>query len=548
MYDSPVTQPSLDELRKQLRELGYLTHGLERWFALDPLSSRTFWQELFLVAAKAAVLIAPFGALPMLAVMLIRNRPVPAGDAAILAASYLAVIALSIFVLVVLTGLALKFRPAAGIDHPLLLTAASLALSVVVAAWVGIWRAGIGENPPAWEWAVAGVLVLLLVAVGTIVFSAALLSFSIHESHRIPAVARAPRSVPILAIGGAMLLLMVLAGRFGSPPRVATGPQQVVIAPSPARVALVAVDGLSRELFAATPELREHFTVAHGLAFPRYRSAAERWASIGTGTPRELHGVRAVEGLRLGRGSGVLQAVSRFDPLRSLPARWLGLARRQPLPSTVRDRDYVWEIFGARGIPSVAVNWWVMPATEEGALRAVGPETIFAVKGGEGLAARPLEIDRAAIDALLEEMDRREVRFATVYLPALDILLNRLALPDEGKARASRAAREGIARLVAELRGRGLEVILAGAPGDARGEGVLASTVPLREGDGFDLAPTLLALLSFPCSEEMPGEPLALGAPRERIATYGTRRAAAGAERAVDQEYYDALRSLGYIR
>src|SRR5688572_32301184 len=50
-----------------------LTHGIERWFALDPWSSRAFWLELTLVALKAAVLIAAFGALPMTAVMLFRN-------------------------------------------------------------------------------------------------------------------------------------------------------------------------------------------------------------------------------------------------------------------------------------------------------------------------------------------------------------------------------------------------------------------------------------------------------------------------------------------
>ncbi|HEX8152950.1 MAG TPA: hypothetical protein VF698_07495, partial [Thermoanaerobaculia bacterium] len=65
----------IDHLRSQLRQRGYLSHGIERWFALDPWSSRAFWLELITVAFKAATLIAAFGALPLVAVMLVRNFP-----------------------------------------------------------------------------------------------------------------------------------------------------------------------------------------------------------------------------------------------------------------------------------------------------------------------------------------------------------------------------------------------------------------------------------------------------------------------------------------
>src|SRR5256885_1852509 len=54
---------SVDDLRSQLRERGYLSHGIERWFALDPWSSRAFWLELATVAAKASLLIALFAVL-----------------------------------------------------------------------------------------------------------------------------------------------------------------------------------------------------------------------------------------------------------------------------------------------------------------------------------------------------------------------------------------------------------------------------------------------------------------------------------------------------
>jgi len=48
-----VSRSDVDVLRDQLRERGYLSHGIERWFALDPWRSRAFWLELAVVAAKA---------------------------------------------------------------------------------------------------------------------------------------------------------------------------------------------------------------------------------------------------------------------------------------------------------------------------------------------------------------------------------------------------------------------------------------------------------------------------------------------------------------
>ncbi|HSN69805.1 MAG TPA: hypothetical protein VLV48_11205, partial [Thermoanaerobaculia bacterium] len=130
---------SVDDLRSRLRELGYLTHGVERWFALDPWSSRTFWQELFLAAAKAGVLVAPFAALPLVAAMIVRNRPVPLAESAFLAAAYLAFMFVHVVALVLVTALALKARATAAIDHPLLLTGIALGLSVVLSLSIAIW-------------------------------------------------------------------------------------------------------------------------------------------------------------------------------------------------------------------------------------------------------------------------------------------------------------------------------------------------------------------------------------------------------------------------
>src|SRR4029077_19536507 len=97
-------------------------------------------------------------------------------------------------------------------------------------------------------------------------------------------------------------------------------------------------------------------------------SATERWASVGTGVPTAMHGVRAVDGVRVRGGRHLLQSVSPADFVLRELAEALRLAARAPLPPTVRRRDYVWEIFATRSMPSLSVNWWTTDDTRNGAL------------------------------------------------------------------------------------------------------------------------------------------------------------------------------------
>ena len=62
----------------------------------------------------------------------------------------------------------------------------------------------------------------------------------------------------------------------------------------------------------------------------------------------------------------------------------------------------------------------------------------------------------------------------------------------------------------------------------------------------FDAAPTLCSLMGFPPSAEMSGRTLA-GNETSRIATYGARITSVSPAK-VNEEYYENLKSLGYIR
>ena len=538
-----MAEPSVDDLRQQLRDRGYLTHGIERWFALDPWSSRAFWVELAIVAAKAAVLIAAFGLVPLVAIMVARNHPLTALETLEIAALYAAAWLALAFVLIVCIGLLLKLRPAIAIDTPRTLLVISLLTSSVLTACIVVWWFRFDTRSSLPELIAGAIATVIFFTTSTVVVSAALLSFSIYELHRIPAIHRRSRAVP-LTIAAAVLVGLLFLPAYAATDVKPSEPPQVVVTPVQRRVALVAVDGLTFDVFSSRADVARQFKSAVR-ARPIDGTTTERWASIGTGTPANLHDVRSVEGIRLRGGSHVLQSVSHSDVVLRTVAPVLGIAQRQPLPPTVRHRDYVWEIFAHRGLTSAAVNWWTTATSRTAALTVVGQEPIFAASRGDAL-----RVDDGAVHSLLSTVDRTHPQFATVYLPALDVILNRLALDRTAQLAMSVRALDGVSAAAGALRGRGYDVVLIGIPGEhQQGDGVIASSFALNDSanvSAFDLAPTLCVLMGFPASNEMPGHALA-GAPEARIESYGDRAVSASAQ-SVNQEYYDNLRSLGYIR
>lgn len=523
----------VDSLRAQLRDRGYLTHGIERWFALDPWSSRAFWLELVTLALKAATLIAAFAALPMAAVMVFRNHPLGAFETLGLYLSYGAVAFAIAFVFIVAVALVLKLRPALPIDTPRALLAISFAASALLVAPIAIWWYRFDTDSTLPELATGVALCVIFFLVATIVVSAALLSFSIYELQRVPPIHQKPRGVP-MAVAAAVLIALLFVPAYAERERTPIAPM-VVTTPTTRRVALIAVDGLTHEILQSRPQLLPHVTRIETIAA---ESTTERWASLGTGVRTDAHGVRAIEGVRFNGGTHVLQRISRGDFVLMQLVPSLRIARREPLPPTVRRRDYLWEIFAERGVTSVAVNWWATADAHAGGLQVVGPESIFSAARGEAL-----RVDALASARFLALLEQEQPRFATVYLPALDVVLNRLNTDRTTQLATSLRALEALAATITAARSRGYDVIVAGLPGDGQsGSAVVASSVPLRVRSAWDVAPATLEAMGFPLSHEMPG-----GSAATRIATYGTRESK-GAAPALNDEYYENLRSLGYIQ
>jgi hypothetical protein len=531
----------VDDLRSQLRTRGYLTHGIERWFALDPWSSRAFWLELVLVALKAGTLIAAFAALPMTAVMLFRNSPLTAFETLALFLTYAAAWLLFSFLLVIVIALLLKLRPALPIETPRALLGISLGASALLVLPIALWWYRFDTGPATGELLAGIALTAIFFLIATIVISAALLSFSIYEVHRVPAIHQKPRTIPMTVAAAALIALLFLPA-YAARDREAIEPM-VVVSQTTSRVALVAVDGLTNEILQSRPDLAQ---LLSSTALPTIAGASttERWASLGTGVPTTAHGVRAIEGVRFRGGRHILQRVSRSEVVLMTAAPLLRIARREPLPPTVRRRDYVWEISSERGIPSLSVNWWTTADERAGALTSIAQEEIFNASKGD-----PLRLDELAATRFVTELDRRSPRFATVYLPALDVILNRARLDQTTQLARSIRVLDNLTNVIRQLRDRGYDVLVIGLPGDHQlGQAVLASNLRLEmPASPWDLAPTILTLLGFPLSREMPGRALRGTLQEPRIASYGRRHAAQEGQ-TVNEEYYENLRSLGYIR
>ncbi len=535
---------SVDDLREQLKQRGYLTHGIERWFALDPWRSRTFWVQLTVVSAKAALLIGAFAMLPLVTIMLFRNHPLGAWETLGMALCYGVTAFVAALVMLDLIALVLKGRPALAIDTPRMLLGIGFAGAAVFTLIIAIWWYRFDAPPSLGELVCGLALIVLFFLISSVAISAALLSFSIYELQRVPSIHQRSRGVPMTvaaAILTALLFLPAYAAQERQPPE---PPIQVVTVPTARRLAFIAADGLTFEILRARPDIAGVFDTIVPIAPMPGDSTAERWASVGTGVPARLHGVHSVEGVHFRGGSHMIQTLSQSDPVLRVIAVGLGMAEREPLPPTVRRRDFVWEIFAGRGVPSLAVDWWASGDLRSGGLQSIGQASIFTAAQGNAV-----DVDRGATLRTIAAVDHMRPQFFTVYLPALDIILNRLTLDRSTQLAESVRALDGIREVVDAARRRGYDVILLGMPGDRQnGRAVIASTVSFtaRAGSAWDVAPTLCTLMGFPVSDEMPGRSL-VPAELPRISAYGRRETGAG-NRKVNEEYYRNLKSLGYVR
>jgi hypothetical protein len=590
----------LEGVRTELRRLGYLDHGFERFLLQDALRPRHRQGALLRLTAKVAALLG-LALAPAIALLLaavngnLGSNPM---DALVLAAHLLPPVVLGggLAFLALAGGMVLAVR----IYHVRRIETLSLAVAVSVGA-AGLAFAG----RAVWElvgsghaWLVALFFVatpLLLYGMVKLVYHG-LVAFSLLLTRDV--------RLGHLTLGRWLALAVVVAGAILAVPAVVSA-RRHADAPPPflptghgERVLLVGVDGvlpeeldylLARGVLPGASEL-----LANGGSMLRYprrpEPPASFWTSIATGVAGPGHGVVALDSFR---PLGVESPLARSGPLRLywdavLP---LGLAEYRPLLANRRRAFAFWELASRGGASALAVNWWAtFPAEplpglvvahgayqllQDGAEGAMAPQQQRAAVVSLARAARressPLAAalpagDPKSVDALALAPDRfyravalrgqAQSRAVALYLPAIDIAAAHLAessLPFADLVREELAATDA---LLGQVQGGFGTVALVFDPGRRRagGEGRVllwrqaGSCGATGDITATQVASALLRALGLPQSRELPPPPSAcrFAPPPLTVATYGQPERAVSLGRE-GGEYLKSLRSLGYL-
>lgn|GEM_PF-685719 len=359
----------IDDVRGELRRLGYLSDRFDRFLLQDALRPRPSGRALLLAAGRVAVLaglvVAAVLALVLAAVN--GNLATTPFDLLPLFLHLLPPVALaSGLAFLVLSGLllaVLRFYPVRRIETLSLVIAAAAAAALaafLAARLLELAQGGVGA-----EWLVsAALLAALVVAAVAKVVHGALLALVMRWTRAIPerrALSRRFVTAGLLVVAVVLVLPPLLSARQQPHPE----PVSMPSAPG-VPVLVVGVDGVLGEeldyLLAAGRLPHARALLASGGRLYRYSRSdaapASFWTSVATGHAAADHGVISVDSFR---PLGLATPLSRSGPLRPYWSRIavpLGLAEYRPLLSTRRHVFTFWELAARGGDPVVAVNWW----------------------------------------------------------------------------------------------------------------------------------------------------------------------------------------------
>jgi len=510
------TGGDLDRVRSELRRLGYLDHGFERFLLQDALRPRAPLRTVLQLTAKVALLAGVVSALALALALVAANggfssSPLSPLDVAalflhlfppIFAAAGLGFLALCGVLLLVLR-----------LYHVRRIEAVSLAAAAAAgAAALGFMLAGArelvveGHRPLL---IVLGLAAPIAVTVLVRLVYQGLLTLAIRFTDATPhsrLFSRRGAGLGVLAAAFLLTLPAVLSARRElippPPPSLPTSPGD--------RVLLVGIDGvLPQEVdyLLAVGDLPTFGRLAKegGRIFHYDRESeppASFWTAVATGVPAPDHGVNALDSFQ---PVGVQIPLARNGPLRfwwseiEVP---LGLAEYRPVLANRRRAFTFWELASRGGSPVLAVNWWgTFPAEtvpglivahgafqllQEKAQGTIAPKSATkeveilarrtrigegAEDGIRGIAALPAATAASVRErALLPDRFYRQVfierlaeapKAAALYLPGIDIAADRWSGGDVAFADLMRGELAAADRLLADgLQGFGTVAVV----------------------------------------------------------------------------------------
>lgn len=369
----------VDELREQLRALGYLDARVNR-FVLGGASRRARPLGLAAAASTRIGLLAGLLLGPAAAIGLRARLPglvTGAGDAIVLAL-YLAVLfglaAGVVAMAATLSAGLLARRAAARSDFPRrarrAARAAGLLVLVACLAYLTLWwRAAVA---PADAWpvpataaalAVALAISLLLghaVTITVLAFLARLgLGPSLGPGGRLSSW-KATGVLGLIALAGAVTLLVATAPR----PEAATAPPLTVV-PTGERVVVVAVDGVdvsTLDRLSRAGRLPFFSRLLHGsaaaMASDADRDPARVWTTIATGQPPSRHGIRTLESRAVAGLEGRLRAPTPGWSALTAATDLVRLTRPAIASGDERPIPAFWEVAARTGLRTAVIHWW----------------------------------------------------------------------------------------------------------------------------------------------------------------------------------------------
>lgn len=567
------SRPSVERVRADLRALGYLNTGLDR-FVLGHAGGGSALAASTDVAWRLGLLGgAVFGLTLTLAAALLEPRLRTSPQDLVILAGYLVlVLGVATGAAAFLGGLAAAWWGRGGRTvRATLARNVGLGLALVALGYLALWWGSHALHaPPGFQAMVAALGVggaLLLGRFGTLAAVAVLAAAGVAD--RLPEASLSRRHMlPLLAAAAVLFGAGVAAAAYYGGRDARQAPDFAVV-PTGLRVVLLGIDGLDAGLadaLAARGQMPHLQALRARAARARLRVEPEQvpaivWTTIATGRGPDAHGIQSVGGRRLAgmRTTVALDDESAFARALVNASDLLRLSRAQAPSSVLRSVKALWNVASEKGLRVGVVNWWATWPADAVNGYVVTDRAFFKVeKGGAPdrevhppqdfarLAAlpRPADPDRArALDRFHAEAARllagdNPPDLEALYLPGLDIA----TMQQLGGAAASDLAgldarlalvREHYAFVDSLLGGvlervgpNGLLVLVAdpgrlprGGTAPPTGELLLAGSA-VRPGDigeasERDVAPTVLHLLGLPRSRELDGRVLeeALAAP-----------------------------------
>jgi hypothetical protein len=391
----PIQDRRVDELRQQLRALGYLDAGVNR-FVLGPATDTRRPAGIAILAslrvgALAAVLLGPAAAVGL-------NGRLPGlvtgpRDAIVIAMYLGALFGAGVSLVAFVTSLAvasLGGERMARRARPLSRAAGAI-VAIACLAYLTLWwrsaNAGFGWTAPVWTAFALAVAVAISLLLGHVTASAAFAVIIARHGHggtqgdsiSLPRTSRPPAwrmtlSAAVVAFAGAAALLVVTAP--GAPAERARIPLTVVS--SGLRVRLIAIDGIDPGVLDELAASGRLSALARGVTGTRARLSLEDgditrdpargWTTIATARTPDAHGVRGLETRRVAGLQGTVAAGER-SPLGGAIRAATDLVRlTRPAIASGNERRVktMWEVASEAGLRTAVVNWWATwPASSD---------------------------------------------------------------------------------------------------------------------------------------------------------------------------------------